>query len=404
MKLEATFLAKPQLFYIRPAPGWISLLEEQVKELITTPFQKYKFTPQVKAIGSSVRIQNADFRQALEILYRVTLAQDMLWLVSEQKCESWSDYELFLKKIPLEAFWRESKPETSHLTIKITEAFTQNAKKLREKWEAFSQTKSNPEEDLWRFFLELRENKVRLLVSLSGELLFKRKYKAHSVAVAPLAEHHAAACIFALQKSTKRGLLERPTYWVPFAGSGTFGFEAFLSQSGVGGGAFEREFACEEFSFVPLQTLSFLRRKCREKLIQGSSSQIVFNEVNEEAVQILKDNCEKFFQEKKWKIIPGDFFELDWPFEAEGSVVVLLNPPFGDRLGKKTHTDKLFRKLAEKLKKEMESHPGLVAFGCLCPSDKTWGILKQVFGNEVKIHTFHFTQGGKAMRWVVINQ
>lgn len=401
MKKEKAFLAQPQLFYLRPAPGWVEFLKEEVEGLIASPFQKYKFEPRVQAIGASVRIQNCDFRQALEILYRITLAQDMLWLVSEQKCTSWSEYEVFLKNIPFEALWKESKPQTSHLNIKITEGFTQNAKKMREKWEAASQTLSNSEEIQWRFFLELRENKIRLLVSLSGELLFKRKYKAHSIAVAPLAEHHAAACVFALKKAVKISQDQSVTFWVPFAGSGTLGFEAFLSQSGVGGGAFERRFACEEFSFVSAPTLSFLRKKCQESFQQVKSTEIVFNEMNEEACQVLKDNCEKVFKDGAWRIFKGDFFELPWPFHKNESVVILLNPPFGDRLGRNTSLEKFFYRLAEKIKSDIGSHDGVVTFGSLCPSETTWRVFKKVVGSEKIIQTIHFTQGGKPMRWVV---
>lgn len=401
MKPEKAILAKPQLFYLRPAPGWIDQLHEEVDSLLREPFQKYKFQARAASIGTSVRIQNCDFRQGLEILYRITCAQDMIWLISEQKCESWDELERFFERLPLRALFTEKKPETSHLHIKLTEGFTQNAKKIREKWEACSETQANSEETEGRFFLELRENKIRLLMSLSGDLLFKRKYKAHPIAVAPLAEHHAAACIRALKKAAAIDKEEKITFWVPFAGSGTLGFEAFLSQSGVGGGAFQRKFASDDFSFVPPQTLSFLRRKCREAFEKEDRYRIVFNEMNTEAIQVLKENSDKFFSKESWQISPGDFFDLSWLFEPEESVVVLLNPPFGDRLGRKTLPEKLFQKLGEKLKKDLVSHRGRVIVGCLCPSEATWRILIQCLGKKGVLDTFHFTHGGKAMRWLV---
>jgi len=401
MKPEKAILAKPQLFYLRPAPGWIDQLHEEVDFLLREPFQKYKFQARAASIGSSVRIQNCDFRQGLEILYRITCAQDMIWLISEQRCESWDELESFFERLPLHSLFTEKKPETSHIHIKLTEGFTQNAKKIREKWEACSKTQTNSEETEWRFFLELRESKIRLLMSLSGDLLFKRKYKAHTIAVAPLAEHHAASCIRALKKAAAIDKEEKMTFWVPFAGSGTFGFEALISSCGIGAGAFDRKFAIDDFSFVSPQTLSFLRRKCREAFEKEDRYRIVFNELNLKAVQILKENSERVCSKQSWQIISGDFFDIAWPFELQESVVVLLNPPFGDRLGKKTSSEKLFQKIGEKLEKDLANHRGRAVVGCLCPNEATWRILIQCLGKKGVLDTFHFTQGGKSMRWLI---
>ncbi|NDC25345.1 MAG: hypothetical protein EBZ49_14625, partial [Proteobacteria bacterium] len=83
---KAPITAVPHVFYVRPAPGWLYLVHEEVQGILAKPLQKYKFEPKITLLKSTVKISRCDFRQGLELMMRLTCAHDIEWLVLESKC------------------------------------------------------------------------------------------------------------------------------------------------------------------------------------------------------------------------------------------------------------------------------------------------------------------------------
>ena len=126
-----------------------------------------------------------------------------------------------------------------------------------------------PDECIKSVWLTLLRNRLVLSTSLSGRPLYHRGYKSSLRAAAPLPEHHAAACfrwlmLLLLREHDMRS--GRVHVLVPFAGSGTLGFEAMLHRLACSGGAIaSRAFACESFPVSPEATVNYLRRTIAEK-------------------------------------------------------------------------------------------------------------------------------------------
>ena len=389
--------ARPHTFYIRPAPGWLYECYKEVAKVSATPFQKYKFEPKVVMLKSTVKVSRCDWRQGLEILLRLTTAHDVEWLILESGCKQWSEVDAILKRVP----WEEvlaNKNEPVHVTSDIFRGFTTGSAKLRENFCNIGGVTHVSEGAAIRFKVELRDEMLRILVSLGGEPLYKRGYKTKLIATAPLPEHQAASMIrwilSGLKPTQKIG-----TIFVPFAGSGTLGFESRLVFSDSGPGAFLRQFSCELFPVTPKPTIEFLRRKLKEKWQSGVTPKIVFNEINEEAVQILNENSQEILVPGKWEIIPGDMFELKPNFTEDGSVLVLLNPPYGNRLGKNTSIGNLYEKLGRHLRQLLDAYPGRIVGGCICPDESSWKRFLSGL-NISNTQTHHFTHGGEEMRLV----
>lgn len=397
MTSKAPVTARPHTFYIRPAPGWLYECYREVLQIVESPFQKYKFEPKAQMLKSTVKVSRCDWRQGLEILLRLTTAHDVEWLVLESKCSQWSEVDAILKRVP----WDEivlNKENPVHVTVDIYNGFTTGSSKLRENFCKFSGLNHVSEGADLRFRVELRNDFLRILVSLAGDPLYKRGYKAKLIATAPLPEHQAAACIrWILAGSSNSNPPE--TVFVPFAGSGTFGFESRVVFSGAGSGAFSRSFACELFPVTPSKTFDFLRRKLKEKFQGGPFPKILFNELNEEAISVLNENAKALLAEGEWKIHPGDVFDLKPDFPGTGKILVLLNPPYGNRLAKNSSVSALYERLGKYLRVLMETYPGRITGGCICPDENSWKRFLSSL-NSPKAETHHFSHGGEDMRLV----
>lgn len=397
---EAPISARPHAFYIRPAPGWLELLHEEVQSILQSPFQKYKYDPKVTLLKGTVKLHRCDWRQGLEVMLRLTTAHDVEWLILESKCTRWSEVEAILERVP----WDDIVPNREvpvHVTSEVSKGFTTNSAKLRELFCKVSRLNHFSEGGEFRFKIELRSDFLRVSISLCGEPLYKRGYKAQLKATAPLPEHQAAACVhWVLQPIDKTS--EVSQIFIPFAGSGTLGFETLLVMSGSGPGAFLRKFSCESFPCVSSATMGYLRRKLQDKLKKASIPELVFNEINSETVTVLRENILSFFQEKdssEIKVIEGDLFETSLEFKGDNRILILLNPPYGDRLAKNSSVVQLYGKLGQWLRNKMDQNPYRVVGGCLCPDESTWRKFVEALKSDT-FETHHFTHGGKEIRLV----
>ena len=390
---RAPITARPQSIYIRPAPGWLEVCEREVASILKKPFQKYKFEPKLQRLKSTLKVSHCDWRQALECVFRLRSAHDVEWLFVESPCRSWQELERVLQKSP----WDEILPQkdvSAHVTIDIIRGFTSGSAKLRSKFCEYAKIEHVSEGTPIRFKLELRDQRVRILVSLAGEPLYKRDYKEVLQAVAPLPEHLAASCIQWVLEQTEEPV---GAVWAPFAGSGTFGFESLLVLGAAGPGTFRKSFACEAFPATPLTTIQYLRRKMRENWEKNPVPKIVFNEMNEDVMLILQANTKNFSSQAAFEFQKGNFWDFKMPLPETGSVMLLLNPPFGDRLAKKSSIIEIYKKIGDRLRRESEKVSVEVLGGCLCPDEKTWRSLLSALQPE-NFATHHFTHGGKEMR------
>ena len=390
--------ARPHSFYIRPAPGWLDILAEEVTSILKEPFQKYKFEPLLTALKGTVKVHRCDWRQGLELTMRLNTAHDVEWLLGEFPCTNWNQFESTIKKID----WTEiglKSGESVHVSIELGTSFTQGSAKIREKVCQIGKLIHVSEGALIRIKVQLRNERLRILVSLAGPPLYQRGYKKNLSATAPLPEHLASACI----RWTLSGIIPETKVsqiWIPFAGSGTFAFETIMSLLKLGPGSFSRKFAFESFPVTSQATIQHFRKKIAPSHSIEHLPKILLNEINAEAMKDLKENIESFPVPLQCQFQEGDFFEASPPSQHEsGSLLVLLNPPFGARLGKQSDISYLYGRLAKKLKSDLESFKGRVIGSCICPSENTWKTFIQNLGGK-GVETHHFSHGGEQMRLV----
>jgi len=194
--------------------------------------------------------------------------------------------------------------------------------------------------------LHLRNDKDKCYVSLdvSGEFLYKRGHRSF-VNRAPLRESTAALILF------EAGVEKYSLIIDPMCGSGTFSIEAAGILTCTAASP-ERDFPFLYWPGFREKNFQFIKNECialtetPEKL----NKEIITSDIDEKSIAAAKLNCREIYPglikpEKK------DFFEIKVPAGKKEKTLLLLNPPYGRRMGGNEIIG-LYRKIGEKIRED----------------------------------------------------
>ncbi len=162
---------------------------------------------------------------------------------------------------------------------------------------------------------------VHLRIDTTGTGLHKRGYR-DLVGVAPIRENLAAAMILLSDYRYEKPFCD------PFCGSGTLAVEAALFALSVAPGL-QRNFAFENFSFLPENALSLARQEAKDKEERGRTVEIFASDIDGEAVSLAKRHARRAGVADKIRFEVKDVRDLALPLK-NGTIVT--NPPYGDRV------------------------------------------------------------------------
>lgn len=217
--------------------------------------------------------------------------------------------------------------------------------KLGDIWHMASLPETGEQSDI-RIYLD--ENKVLILLDLSGLPLHKRGYRVDG-GIAPLRETTAAAL---LQQTLWR---RKTPLHDPFCGSGTIAIEATLYAFNVAPG-FGRRFALENLPIYNKESADRIRQEEAEKIRTDVEVRITGSDIDERAVERAKKNAEYACvmagralksigistHIQRPDFIQADFKDLSAPYD-EG--LILCNPPYGERLGNEEEAAELYQQM-----------------------------------------------------------
>lgn len=218
--------------------------------------------------------------------------------------------------------------------------------KLGDVWHMASMPESGEQSDI-RVYID--ENKVLILLDLSGLPLHKRGYRADG-GIAPLRETTAAALLLEMLWRRKTPLHD------PFCGSGTFAIEATLYAFNVAPG-FGRRFAIENLPFYNAKRAEQIKQKEAEQIRTDVEVRITGSDIDEKSVERSRKNAEYACVTAgralksigvnahitRPDFIQSDFADLEAPYD-EG--LLICNPPYGERLGDEAEASELYKKMA----------------------------------------------------------
>ncbi len=217
--------------------------------------------------------------------------------------------------------------------------------KLGEVWKMSSLPETGEQSDI-RVYID--ENKVLILLDLSGLPLHKRGYRVDG-GVAPLRETTAATLLQQMMWRRKTPLHD------PFCGSGTIAIEATLYAFNVAPG-FGRRFAIENLPIFNKEQAEQIKQKEAEQIRTDVEVRITGSDIDEKAVERAKKNAEYACvmagralksigistHVQRPDFIQADFKDLSAPYD-EG--LILCNPPYGERLGNEEEAAELYKNM-----------------------------------------------------------
>ena len=184
-------------------------------------------------------------------------------------------------------------------------------------------------------------DKVSILLDTSGQGLHKRGYRANSND-APIKETLAAAMVDLARV--------RPNHFVvdTMCGSGTILIEAAMKALRIAPGI-NRTFSAEGWSQIHGSVWEKERERARELENRDCSFEAIGYDIDDEALEISRENARKAGVSDRIKFIKRDIrdFEFDSDFET-----IITNPPYGERLLDVNEAEKLYKIMGEKFVRE----------------------------------------------------
>ncbi|MBU1542146.1 MAG: RNA methyltransferase [Proteobacteria bacterium] len=203
-------------------------------------------------------------------------------------------------------------------------------------------------------YIRADHDEFTVSIDTSGDILFKRGIK-KKVSHAPLRENLAFAMLSWAGFSANDILID------PMCGSGTFSIEAAMIKSGLPPGFF-RSFAFESWPAFSPKAFAYLKKQAGESIIFSPEKQIFASDTDENAVSIVKENIKDHGFSRMIEATQKDFFDILPPvLSSMQKGVIMLNPPYGKRLGSRYAAPSFFHEISKKLKHDFKGwHAGII--------------------------------------------
>lgn len=184
-------------------------------------------------------------------------------------------------------------------------------------------------------------DRFELSLDMSGEFLFKRGIK-QRVMEAPLRENLAFAILKTAGFSPEEVLMD------PMCGSGTFSLEAAMIQTHIPPGFF-RSFAFEQWPGFRPESFRHLKAQLKEKFLMPAETRIFASDTDNTALSALDATIDQYDFLKSVQTLSMDFFDLNPLALTRQKGLVVLNPPYGKRLGNVMDMTGFFTEIGKKL-------------------------------------------------------
>jgi len=202
-------------------------------------------------------------------------------------------------------------------------------------------------------------------IDTTGDLLFKRGIKT-KISKAPLRENIAFAMLWWAKLSQNDILID------PMCGSGTFCIEAAMMKSNTPPGFF-RSFAFENWPGFKPKTFAYMKKQAKENYLAFPANQIFSSDIDSAALKALEQNLSNHDFCNNIDVSKKDFFAINpSKISSEKKGIVMLNPPYGKRLGEKKDTSLFYEEIGKKLKSDFKGW----RVGIILPSRESKSLLK----------------------------
>jgi len=214
---------------------------------------------------------------------------------------------------------------------------------------------TGPERDRIVIHLYWKGDLCQVFLDTSGEPLSKRGYRKIPLK-APMQETLAAAVVLAT------GWKGNGNFINPMCGSGTLAIEAALIALDRAPGLLRSHYGFMHLKGFNEPSWKVMRKKIKALAKNSLKGKIIATDISEQAVEAAKKNAATAGVEHWIEFGVCDFSETPVP---EGGGVVILNPEYGERLGKVEELNETYKGIGDYFKKKCKGYRGYIFTGNL---------------------------------------
>jgi putative N6-adenine-specific DNA methylase len=214
---------------------------------------------------------------------------------------------------------------------------------------------AGPERDRIVVHLYWKGDLCQVFLDTSGEPLSKRGYRKIPLK-APMQETLAAAVVLAT------GWKDNGNFINPMCGSGTLAIEAALIVLNRAPGLLRSNYGFMHLKGFNEPSWNVMRKKIKALAKNSLKGKIIATDIRQEAVEAAKKNAATAGVEHWIEFGVCDFLETPVP---EGGGVVILNPEYGERLGKVEELNETYKGIGDYFKKKCKGYRGYIFTGNL---------------------------------------
>lgn len=206
---------------------------------------------------------------------------------------------------------------------------------IRERLIEYDITLAETSENMQCVFVRFENDVCTISLDTSGEPLYKRGYK-KLVSAAPLRETAAASILFAARAENYSHIID------PMCGSGTFSIEAASIFSARAAGAL-RKFSFEGWPEFRHAAFDHLKRTC--SVLKECTCSFYAADLDAAIIECARTNAETAGVADLIHFAAKDFFTCAPPAAQSGKTLIVLNPPYGERLGKEREMLQVYKRI-----------------------------------------------------------
>ncbi len=337
---------RQQSFFASTAPGLETLC---YNELICLPLSSKEASIVEGGVQFKGRIQDCYLANL-----NLRIPNRILMRIAEFKASNFRTLEKKIAAVPWELFTHQGVLPEIKITSKHSRLYHKTAVADRIKKNiatCFDQPNGSsamirPDGNLHAFpqqlFVRAVDDRFTLSLDSSGDLLYKRGIKEHSGS-APLRETIAAAALHLAGYDPSAPLLD------PMCGSGTFSLEGAMISQNIPAGWF-RNFAFMGWPCFKQRQWNHLKREAQKHLTPVNPPLIFASDKDEKVCKTLANKIDATHFSGAVRVFCKNFLDLS-PYElTDKPGLIVINPPYGLRLGNRQESKALFRAVIHKLK------------------------------------------------------
>lgn len=234
------------------------------------------------------------------------------------------------------------------------------------------------------------DDQVWVYLNTSGRKLSDRNYRKIPLG-APLQEALAAGILQSIGYDGSKTLIN------PMCGSGTLAIEAALIALKKPAGSLRSSFGFQHTKLYDQDKWETIKEQSKDSDAKKLPNKIFASDINAESIEYAKQNAKTAGVDHLIDFEVKDFNELDIP-EGEGDII--MNPPYGIRLGEMEDLEPLYKSIGDFLKNKCKGKTGYIftARNELIKKIRLKPSLKTIFLNgeiDCRLLKFEMYQGTK---------